>query len=42
MWTTYTMDGWVKDLDGNGYAQVFSNETYFSEIYPMAKKSDTG
>ena len=42
MWATDTMDGQVKSLDGNRYAQVISNGTYFAEIYPMAKKADTG
>ena len=41
MWATDTMDGRVNYLDGNQYAQVFSNGTYFTEIYPMAKKADT-
>ena len=42
MWATDTMDIQVKYLDGNRYAQVFSNGTYFDEIYPMAKKADAG
>ena len=42
MWAIDAMDGRVKYLDRNIYAQVFSNETYFAEIYPMAKKDDTG
>ena len=42
MWSTYTMDGRVKSLDGNQYSQVFSNGTYFAEIYPMSKKNDAG
>ena len=42
MWSTYTMDGRVKSLDGNQYSQVFSNGTYFAEIYPIAKKDDAG
>ena len=40
IWATDTMDGRVKYLDGNQYAQVFYNGTYFAEIYPMAKKPD--
>ena len=40
MLATDTMDGLVKSLDGNKYSHVLSNETYFSEIYPMLKKSD--
>ena len=36
------MEGGVHYLYGNQYAQVFSNWTYFSEIYKMAKKSDVG
>ena len=42
MWASDTMDGRVKSLDGNRYAQVFSNGTYFAEIYPMARKADAG
>ena len=41
MWATNTMDGRLKSLDGNRYAQVLSNGTYFSEIYLMDKNSDT-
>ena len=41
MWAAYTMDGRVKYLDVNRYSQVFSNGTYFAEIYPMEKKADT-
>ena len=40
IWATDTMDGQVKSLDRNRYSQVFSNGTYFAEIYPMAKKAD--
>ena len=39
---TDTMEGRVKYLDKNQYAQVFSNGTYLSEIYTMAKKADAG
>ena len=42
MWDTYNMDGRVQSLDRNKYSQVFSNGTYFAEIYPMSKKADTG
>ena len=42
MWCTDTMDRHVKYLYGNQYTQVFSNGTYFSEIYPISKKPDTG
>ena len=42
MCSTDTMDGQVKSLYINRYAQVFSNGTYFAEIYPMDKKADTG
>ena len=42
MWATDTMDGRVKSLDRNRYAQVFSNGTYFYEIYPVANKYDAG
>ena len=42
MWATYTMDGRVKYLDGNLYSHVFSNETYFAEIYSMVNKAGVG
>ena len=42
MWATDTMYGQVKSFDGNLYAQLLSNGTYFSEINPMAKKADMG
>jgi hypothetical protein len=41
-WASDTMDGRVKSLDGNQYAQVFSNGGLFAEVYPMARKADTG
>ena len=40
MWATDIMYWRVKYLDGNLYAQVFSNGTYFAEIYLVDKKSD--
>ena len=42
MWVTDTMDVRVKSLDRNRYSQVFSNGTYFYEIYSMDNKSDAG
>ena len=42
VWATDTMDGRCKSLDGNRYAQVFANKSYFSRIYPMDKKSKAG
>ena len=42
MCSTDTMDGQVKSLYRNWYAQVFSNGTYFAEIYPIEKKDDAG
>ena len=42
MWASDTMDGRCKSLDGNRYAQVFSNGNLFAEIYSMASKKDTG
>ena len=42
MWATDNMDGWVKYSDGNQFAQVFYNRTYFAEIYSMAKKAEAG
>ena len=41
-WSTDTMDGRTKSLDGNKYAQVFSNDSYFAKIYPMDTKSKAG
>jgi hypothetical protein len=42
MWSSDTMDGRVKSLDGNRYAQVFANGSFFAEIYPMATKRLAG
>ena len=42
MWAIDTMDGQVNYLDGNQYAQVFSNGTYFAKIYPSDKTADAG
>jgi hypothetical protein len=36
------MDGGVKSLNGNRYAQVFSNGGFFAKVYPMARKADAG
>ena len=41
-WATDTMDGRCKSLDGNRYAQVFTNDKFFSKIYPMDSKSKAG
>ena len=41
-WSTDTMDGRCKSLDGNQYAQVFANKSYFSRIYPMDSKRKAG
>ena len=41
-WSTDTMDGKYKSIDGNKYAQVFSNKSYFSRIYPMDSKGKAG
>ena len=37
-----TMGGWHKSLDGNKYAQVFVNDSFFAVSYPMDKKSSAG
>ena len=42
MWSSDTMDGRLKSLDGNRYAQVFANGSFFAEVYPMASKKDAG
>ena len=36
------MGGRYKSLDGNKYAQVFANESFFSMAYPMQSKSSAG
>ena len=41
-WSTYMMDGHCISLDGNTYAQIFANESYFSKIYPMDSKKKAG
>jgi hypothetical protein len=41
-WSTDTMDGRCKSLEGNKYAQVFANKGYFSRIYPMDSKKKAG
>ena len=41
-WSTDTMDGRAKSLEGNKYAQVFANKAYFSQIYPMDSKGKAG
>ena len=42
MWESDTMDGQTKYLDGNKYALVLSNGTFFTEIYPMYREMGTG
>ena len=39
---TDTMDGRIKSLDGNRYAQVVANKDFFAVAYPMANKSSAG
>ena len=41
-WSTDTMDGRCKSLEGNRYAQVFANNAYFSRIYPIDSKRKAG
>ena len=41
-WSTDTMDGKFKSIEGNRYAQVFANKSYFAQIYPMDSKSKAG
>ena len=41
-WSTDTVDGHCKSLDGNKYCQVFANNAYFSRIYPMDSKRKAG
>ena len=39
---TDTMGGHYKSLDGNTYAQVFANESFFRVASPMESKSSAG
>ena len=41
-WLTDTMDGRVKQLDGNLYSQVFANKTMFSPVCIMDRNSKAG
>ena len=41
-WYTDTLDGRVRSRDGNQYAQVFANKSFFAAIYPMDSKSKAG
>ena len=41
-WETDTIDGRARSLDGNQYAQVFTNRGYFAKLYPMESKSSSG
>ena len=41
-WSTDTLDGRIVSLNGNKYAQVFANKSYFAKIYPMDSKSKCG
>jgi hypothetical protein len=42
VWASDMLDSRVNYLDGNRYGQVFSNGTFFAEIYLMARKADAG
>ena len=42
VWSTDTLDGKVKSLEQNRYAQVFANKSYFVTVYPLEKKSQAG
>ena len=41
-WATDTVNGRTKSLDGNRYAQIFTNKNYFAKLYPMDTKSKAG
>ena len=41
-WFSDTIDGRVKSKDGNKYAQIFANGSYFATIYPMDSKAKAG
>ena len=36
------MNGIYKSIDGNQYAQVFANNAYFSKVYPIYSKINSG
>ena len=36
------MDGRVTSVDGNQYAQIFSNKTMFTQVYPIDLNSKAG
>ena len=42
VWSTDTMDGRTRSLDGNRCAQVFGNESHCAKIHPMDSKSKAG
>jgi hypothetical protein len=41
-WSCDTLDGRTMSLDGNRYAQVFANKSYFAKIYHMDSKGKVG
>ncbi len=41
-WFSDTVDGRVKSKDGNRYAQLFANASYFATIYPIDSKGKAG
>ena len=42
-WSTDTIDSNCgKSLDGNRYAQVFSNKNYYAKVYPIESKDKAG
>ena len=38
----YTMDAGCKSVEGNKYAQLFLNKSFFSRIYPIDSKKKAG
>ena len=40
-WSCDTMNGRCKSVDGNQYAQVFGNKSYFAKVYPMNYKQSS-
>jgi hypothetical protein len=42
MWSSDTMDGRVKSIDGNRHTQAFANGSFFAKVYPMATKGLAG
>ena len=41
-WYADTMDGRIKSINSNPYAQVFTKKSQFVQVFPMDKKYKAG